>query len=202
MNDSRPTPPATKELLLPHSEAFSDDSSISERIDTPDTLQQPQSRPLSRLSSPFAIRPAAGSGGGRYHSSGENSERAEEADTEAWVDWNVQGKDGEEEDSDLEMPSDLRPSLDRHNDGRSHQPLLSATDGQPNPYDSPLRPTISRKSTFHERDPVAEAAYATKRRYSYAAFFLVLSLISFAVQTETAVYIQSQLHWEKAYCML
>lgn len=101
------------------------------------------------------------------------------------------------------MPSDLRPSLDRLNTGRSHhQPLLGSRDGQPGAYDSPPRPTLSRKSTFHERDPVAEAKYATKKRYSYAAFFLVLSLISFAVQTETAVYIQSQLHWEKAYCML
>ena len=46
------------------------------------------------------------------------------------------------------------------------------------------------------------ARHATRKRYTYAAFFLVLSLISFAVQTETAVYIQSQLHWNKAYCML
>jgi hypothetical protein len=121
---------------------------------------------------------------------------------EGFDDWNTHGSD-DDEDSDtyVEMPSDLRPSLDRHNDGRSYQPLL-AKDRQEPGYDSPPLPALSRRSTFHERDPEGEARYATKKRYSYAAFFLVLSLISFAVQTETAVYIQSQLHWQKAYCML
>jgi hypothetical protein len=99
------------------------------------------------------------------------------------------------------MPSDLRPSI-RQGDGRSQQPLLGNNYDQTHGYDSPLRPTISRRSTFHERDPEVIARNATRKRYSYAAFFLVLSLISFAVQTETAVYIQSQLHWNKAYCML
>jgi drug/metabolite transporter (DMT)-like permease len=42
----------------------------------------------------------------------------------------------------------------------------------------------------------------TRRKYIYAAFFLLLSLISFVVQTETAVYIQHDLKWNKAYCML
>ena len=36
----------------------------------------------------------------------------------------------------------------------------------------------------------------------YAAFFLLVSLVSFVVQTETAVYIQHELKWNKAYCML
>ncbi|KAF2397769.1 hypothetical protein EJ06DRAFT_550770 [Trichodelitschia bisporula] len=99
------------------------------------------------------------------------------------------------------MPSDLRPSLD----GRinSHQPLLSSKDGQPRPYDSPpRRQSLSRRSTFHERDPAVAAATSTRLRYAYASVFLVLSLISFCIQTETAVYIQAQLHWEKPYCML
>ncbi|RAL61039.1 hypothetical protein DID88_010135 [Monilinia fructigena] len=43
---------------------------------------------------------------------------------------------------------------------------------------------------------------ATRKKYTYAAFFLSLSLISFVIQTETAVYIQHQLGWNKAYCML
>lgn len=197
MYDNRPAPPKRPRLpitsLLP-TDAFSDGSSVSERINTPDILSQPQSRQPSRLSSPFAI-PARG-GQSVPTPSGQDPDSVDEVENEAWEDWNNQ--EGEE-DEDLDMPSDLRPSLDR---GRSHQPLLSSRDGQPSAYDSPPRPTMSRKSTFHERDPVAEAKYATKKRYSYAAFFLVLSLISFAVQTETAVYIQSQLHWEKAYCML
>ncbi|KIW00290.1 uncharacterized protein PV09_08180 [Verruconis gallopava] len=103
------------------------------------------------------------------------------------------------------MPSDLRSSLDRYHDGKSHEPLLATKDGEQHPgYDSPPRPPPSRRSTtkFHERDPELEAKKATRKRYTYAGFFLILSLVSFAVQTETAVYIQSQLHWEKAYCML
>ena len=41
-----------------------------------------------------------------------------------------------------------------------------------------------------------------RRKYIYASFFLVLSLVSFVVQTETAVYIQHELGWNKAYCMM
>ena len=36
----------------------------------------------------------------------------------------------------------------------------------------------------------------------YASIFLVLSLVSFTVQTELASYIQIDLGWDKAYCML
>jgi hypothetical protein len=93
---------------------------------------------------------------------------------------------------DAAMPSDLRPSTDGH-----HAPLLGrksddeGTDG------------LSRSAhRFHERDPVTQAKLETRKKYTYAAIFLVLSLISFAVQTETAVYIQHELKWEKPYCML
>lgn len=93
---------------------------------------------------------------------------------------------------DAAMPSDLRPSTDGH-----HAPLLGrksddeGTDG------------MSRSAhRFHERDPIAQAKLETRKKYTYAAIFLVLSLISFTVQTETAVYIQHELKWEKPYCML
>ena len=55
---------------------------------------------------------------------------------------------------------------------------------------------------FHERDPETQAKHETRKKYTYAAFLLALSLVSFTVQTETAVYIQHQLKWEKPYCML
>ena len=111
------------------------------------------------------------------------------------------------------MPSDLRPPLRRPSDGRSHTPLLSPTLSlnsgalareQSSDRVPPLiRPSPPRrKSTFHERDPGDGGAAATRQRYTYASFFLLLSLISFTVQTETAVYIQHTLHWNKAYCML
>ncbi|KAF2817119.1 uncharacterized protein BDZ99DRAFT_375134 [Mytilinidion resinicola] len=101
------------------------------------------------------------------------------------------------------MPSDLRPSYDRADHSRSHrQPLLASKDDAPD-FDSLARPGgLSRRSTFHERDPESQASFETRRKYIYAAIFLSLSLVSFTVQTETAVYIQHQLKWNKPYCML
>lgn len=97
------------------------------------------------------------------------------------------------EEGDDDMPSDLRPS--------HHQPLLPSDKARQS-YEGP-RPSASRRSSrFRERDPDDAARAATKKRYMYAGAFLLLSLISFAVQTETAVYIQHNLHWNKAYCML
>ncbi|KAJ9632166.1 hypothetical protein H2203_000569 [Taxawa tesnikishii (nom. ined.)] len=94
------------------------------------------------------------------------------------------------------MPTDLKSK-------KSQTPLLSG-DKHPGYESPPNGPSLTqRRSTyFHERDPVADARSATKRKYTYAAAFLILSLISFTVQTETAVYIQHTLKWNKAYCML
>ena len=143
----------------------------------------------------------------------EAQEREQEEEEESWDDFDTAGSKGDDkarllgdaDADDADMPSDLRSSLDRWHDGKSQEPLLSSKDGERHPgYDSPPRPALSRRSTakFYERDPDLEAKKATRKRYTYAGFFLVLSLVSFAVQTETAVYIQSKLHWEKAYCML
>ncbi|KAF1927756.1 uncharacterized protein M421DRAFT_101675 [Didymella exigua CBS 183.55] len=84
-------------------------------------------------------------------------------------------------DEDAAMPSDLRPSTDAH--------------------DAPL---LGRKSDAGEGegDAMAQAQRETRRKYTYAGVFLVLSLVSFTVQTETAVYIQHELKWEKPFCML
>lgn len=67
-----------------------------------------------------------------------------------------------------------------------------------------LRPTFSRSSTMRSQSPgrVEKALKETRRTYTYAGFFLVLSLVSFVIQTETAVYIQHELGWSKAYAML
>ena len=97
-----------------------------------------------------------------------------------------------------------RPPMHRPTDGRSHLPLLKEQRGRPL-YDGEanMRPgVITRRSTFRSRSPDMAGASATKKKYTYAAFFLILSLISFVIQTETAVYIQHDLGWKKAYCML
>ena len=111
-------------------------------------------------------------------------------------------EDWEEEDpvTARDMPSDLRPPYHRPTDGRSDAPLLGSK--AENGYASG-RPSVSRRrSTFHERDPDFEAKQATRRRYTYAAFFLAVSLVSFTIQTETAVYIKKHLKWSKSYAML
>ncbi len=56
---------------------------------------------------------------------------------------------------------------------------------------------------MHSKSPTyATPENLTRRKYIYASFFLLVSLVSFVVQTETAVYIQHELGWNKAYCML
>ena len=114
----------------------------------------------------------------------------------------------DDSDDDLDEMDDRRPALHRPTDGRSHQPLLHKDDeergrtGYSSP-DLPDRPpTFSRRSTMRSRSPDTQAKLATRKKYTYAAFFLGLSLISFVIQTETAVYIQHNLKWNKAYCML
>lgn len=64
-------------------------------------------------------------------------------------------------------------------------------------------PTFSRQSTMHSRAPLAAAAEASARKkYSYAAVFLAISLVTFAIQTELSAHIQHDLGWDKAYCMM
>ncbi|KAA8564884.1 hypothetical protein EYC84_010654 [Monilinia fructicola] len=114
--------------------------------------------------------------------------------------------DEQEFDSDLDDMEGRRPPLHRPADGRSHQPLLHDVERGRTGYDTspdpPERPAFSRRSTMRSRSPDTQAKLATRKKYTYAAFFLGLSLISFVIQTETAVYIQHQLGWNKAYCML
>ena len=120
------------------------------------------------------------------------------------------GEFGSDEDQDDSMAS--RPPLHRPSGGQSHMPLLKdakeSSRGRSD-HDSPqgsARPAFAaRRSTFRSRSPSfaeLQPANATRRKYTYAAFFLLLSLISFVVQTETAVYIQHELRWNKHYCML
>ena len=89
--------------------------------------------------------------------------------------------------------------------GFSHTPLLDTDKDDPrgrgDTHDQSSHHV--RRNTFRSTSPTyATPENLTRRKYIYAAFFLVISLISFVVQTETAVYIQHELGWNKAYCML
>jgi len=103
---------------------------------------------------------------------------------------------------DASMPSDLRPELEERVGHRA--PLLGKTKDEDEGSDNGLGDSGLMRSThhFHERDPETQAKLETRKKYTYAAITLALSLVSFTVQTETAVYIQHQLKWEKPFCML
>lgn len=180
----------------------------SSTFSSPVHLSQASSQPLSRNPSPLpptatistARLPGTSAAGSpvKHPPPPHPSDDLDNFDDQAWGD-----------DADSDMPSDLRPALneaDKHrtpllakgapNDGNGY--LTSATDGQIPTSSSSAR----RRSTFKSRDPEAAARAATRKRYTYAAFFLVISLIAFAVQTETAVYINNYLGWKKSYAML
>ncbi|RDA88240.1 hypothetical protein CP532_0339 [Ophiocordyceps camponoti-leonardi (nom. inval.)] len=74
-----------------------------------------------------------------------------------------------------------------------------------NDEDDARPPPFSRRSTMRSRSPLAATAQAeasTRKKYTYAAFFLAVSLVTFAIQTELSAHIQHDLGWDKAYCMM
>ncbi|KAK2733749.1 hypothetical protein FQN55_003156 [Onygenales sp. PD_40] len=117
------------------------------------------------------------------------------------------GNDSDLDESDGEMLSS-RPPMFRSTESRSHVPLLKDEPrgrqlGTPRANGEEARPlSNTRRSTFRSTTPDYDTKHATRRKYIIASFFLILSLISFVVQTETAVYIQHDLGWKKPYCML
>ena len=181
----------------------SNPASASPTINTPST--SPRSQPSSRRHSPFRpsglasksrVSPPPGSRStGLVPSDGTKLTLADPKDFAGDLGF-------EDEEADDMEP---RPPLHRPSDGRSHTPLLKDERGRPS-YDAPngsARPAFAaRRSTFRSLSPDMEGASAVRKKYTYAGFFLVLSLISFVIQTETAVYIQHDLGWNKAYAML
>ncbi|KAF8247838.1 hypothetical protein K440DRAFT_550267 [Wilcoxina mikolae CBS 423.85] len=94
-------------------------------------------------------------------------------------------------------------------EGRSSQPLLDDSDLQRGRSETSYEGTgevearARRRHEMRSRSPSGAAiGLATRQKYIIAAVSLVLSLVSFVVQTETAVYIQSELGWKKPYLML
>lgn len=161
------------------------------RPQTVELSSWPASRPISRASSAAASRDRSGTA--------TRNVSFEQDDDDGYSDF----------EDDLGRMGDRRPPLHRPTDGRSQQPLLQNGDsdrGRSGSLSSPdisgRPPLFTRRSTLRSRSPDTQARLATKKKYTYAAFFLMVSLVSFVVQTETAVYIQSELGWNKAYCML
>lgn len=120
------------------------------------------------------------------------------------------------DDLDLEADHDLDHGHAHAERGRSYQNKYYS--GLPSPSGSrpgsrhsdvsagasvtPRRSAFSRPTTLRSRSPATNARLAARKKYTYAAVFLVISLVSFCVQTELAAYVQHDLGWNKAYCML
>jgi hypothetical protein len=160
----------------------------------PSPVYTPQSSPRSPSS------PAAGARGVASAQDG-TSDPSTIHEDEDFSDW----------DADQDEMGDHRPPLHRPTDGRSAQPLLHKQDeergrtGYNEPPDAVTarRPsTFTKRSAMRSRSPGTQSKLAARKKYTYAAFFLIVSLITFTVQTETAEYIQHELGWNKAYCML
>lgn len=145
-----------------------------------------QASPFEQLPHPdsFAANRKAGKGK-------EIEDDDDDSDFDPWDD-DIEGASGV---NDPNMPSD-------HRIGRSSQNLPLLAGDKQGDYEERDASTHTRHSRFREQDSEQIAKQATKKRYTYAACFLLVSLISFAVQTETAVYIQHNLGWKKPYCML
>ncbi|KAK4458540.1 hypothetical protein QBC42DRAFT_300185 [Cladorrhinum samala] len=109
------------------------------------------------------------------------------------------------------MPSrlDTHPPLlyhsDSDDDGSSNRGRRRPSSRPPQSQSSHT-PILTRRSTadLRSRSPGASASarLEARRKYTYASFFLVTSLVSFTVQTELSAHIQHDLKWEKAYCMM
>lgn len=146
------------------------------------------SRQVSRNSSPFADIPT------KKRNGNGNANALKDPDSPTTSDLDFDDWD----EHDASMPSDLRPEFEANG---HRAPLLG---GNSKDEDEGSQDGMSRSTThhFHERDPETQAKFETRKKYTYAAITLALSLVSFTIQTETAVYIQHQLKWEKPYCML
>lgn len=192
----RSHPPPLASPRLP--QATAQNASRPEVSFAPSTWQPAANKPVSRPTSRTASRESstAKKSNSNGHASGKG---AALDDSDSFSDLG----------SDDDEMGERRPAFHRPTEGRSHQPLLHGKDDEergrlgyddPEPAERP--PLFTRRSTMRSRSPDTQAKLATRKKYTYAAFFLGLSLVTFVIQTETAVYIQHDLGWNKAYCML
>ncbi|KAF4124306.1 EamA-like transporter family [Geosmithia morbida] len=108
-------------------------------------------------------------------------------------------EDNEEEEEEQQQQRG-RSSL---SESRNGPPYYGGGGGGRSAAPSQASTFAGRRSMMRSRSPrevVAEDK--AKRKYMFAAFFLGVSLVSFCVQTELSSYIQNDLGWGKAYCMM
>ncbi|KAK1775147.1 hypothetical protein QBC45DRAFT_422987 [Copromyces sp. CBS 386.78] len=86
----------------------------------------------------------------------------------------------------------------------SYDPCYDPSAADRPPFPRRTTPTSLHSLTPSSSTPLASQALAldSRLRYRLAAFFLVVSLVTFTIQTELASIIQHDLGWDKAYSML
>ncbi|KAI9663832.1 MAG: hypothetical protein M1821_007322 [Bathelium mastoideum] len=197
-------------LVAPDRRPYRDPSASSEALSSPIHLSQLSSRQPSASRTPSPLTEQANFHDHRDQKEQDTEDLGDSVEGDGDDEWNAWDEEAPLQPGDSgydpnNMPSDLRPPYSRDGKSQSGQPLLGSSihNGYEGGSAMPGPRLSTRKSTtFRERDPEERAKDATRTRYTYAAGFLLLSLVSFAVQTETAVYIQHDLGWKKAYCML
>ena len=171
-------------------------------LNTPSTSTSPQSGLASRTPSPSNSGSDAAYKARRSPPPRTSRTPLHKTQAPNWIPPDAGSPDSDPEEEGEGMV-DARAPSHRPTDGTSHVPLLKGEHGRSS-YDAPVNGAArpSRSSTFQSRSPDMDGSSSVKKKYTYAGFFLLLSLISFVVQTETAVYIQHELGWNKAYAML
>ncbi|KAI1747274.1 hypothetical protein F4782DRAFT_521614 [Xylaria castorea] len=130
-----------------------------------------------------------------------------------------------DDDTDTDTMSDRsRPPLLRPTDSHSGMPLLEKDDDRERlghshgsdsldsrattPLPAPAVSTsaaaraLSRTSGVRSQSSAVQVRAAARRKYVTAGAFLVVCLVAFVLQTELGRYVQHELGWNKAYCML
>ncbi|KAI1129049.1 hypothetical protein F5Y10DRAFT_239096 [Nemania abortiva] len=105
-----------------------------------------------------------------------------------------------EKDDDRERNGGEQPRLGSRSTSAGLPPPAVST-----PAAAAARPPLfTRTSTVRSRSPAvdAQARAAARKKYVVAGIFLAVCLVSFVVQTELGRYVQHELGWNKAYCML
>ncbi|KAI5856204.1 NADP-dependent oxidoreductase domain-containing protein [Durotheca rogersii] len=128
--------------------------------------------------------------------------------------------ESDSDDDETAMSGNKRPAFLRPADGRAVTPLLKKIADEDRgrsrysgslpatpmslPISSPatIQSPYTPRSTVRSLSPDTQARMAVRKKYTYAAVFLVVSLVSFCIQTELGRYVQHELGWDKAYCML
>ncbi|KAI0402576.1 NADP-dependent oxidoreductase domain-containing protein [Xylaria palmicola] len=143
----------------------------------------------------------------------------DDTDRDSYADADADSTDAMSDRSRASLPAtghSAMPLLEKDDDGErgrsQHPDAFEARDARASSAELPS-PAVStpaaarartrtRTPTVRPSSPDVQTRAAARRKYILAAAFLVVCLVSFVLQTELGRYVQHELGWNKAYCML